>query len=253
MILQNSVKPSWWPLIVRVSLFSLPVRILRALTLKEVWSFFLSIIIVIIVILFWFRDIMRERRFLGNFSLLTQLGFKVGILFFICREIIFFFRIFWTYFHYIFIFSGELGFTWPISFDKVNIFSIPLLNTLLLLTRGLTLTLSHNYKLLNNCFIISKFLNLTLILGATFILIQGYEYYCVDFLFRDSSYGSIFFLGTGFHGSHVFIGVLILVYCKYQSTLVTSKRTFFDLARWYWHFVDIIWIFLYCEFYWWNF
>lgn len=201
----------------------------------------------------WFRDIFRERTFIGEFRVFIQMGFKIGIVFFIFRELLFFVRIFWTYFHFLFIFSGELGFNWPLNSQKVNIFRIPLLNTLLLLSSGVTLTIRHINKTINKRLITIKFLKITIILGVVFLFFQLWEYSCLDFLIRDSRYGSIFFIGTGFHGLHVFIGLLILVFYHQQIRKTTWKRSFFDLARWYWHFVDIVWIFLYCEFYWWSF
>lgn len=197
----------------------------------------------------------RESKYVGAYNIFIQITFKLGIVFFILREVIFFFSFFWTYFHFIFLFNGEFGFRWPpVNISSIDYMSIPLLNTLLLLRRGLSLTLAHNYFLLNNKFNILIYLIVTVILGLIFIVFQLIEYHIIEFLWSEASYGSIFFIGTSFHGFHVILGLSILIYLSLSArfNLINSKRTNFDLIAWYWHFVDIVWIILFTEFYWWE-
>lgn len=207
----------------------------------------------LLVTFIWQRDLCRESNFKGSQNIFIIITLKLGIRLFIFSEIIFFIRFFWTYFHFIFIFSGELGFTWPpVSLGYIDYTSLPLLNTLILLIRGVTLTLSHMY-IQASIKSFNKFLSFTIILGGIFSWLQIWEYKSLDFLMSDSSYGRIFFIGTGFHGLHVLLGSILLrtVLIRRKLSQINKNRIIFEVGAWYWHFVDVVWLFLFTEFYWW--
>lgn len=185
-----------------------------------------------------------------------MINIKLGIILFIVSEILFFFSFFWSFFHLRLTQLIELGINWPPSgILTFNPFIIPLLNTIILLTSGISITWAH-HRLLNNYFkqfIIS--LIITIILGVYFSILQIYEYYEAPFNISDSSYGSIFFIATGFHGLHVIIGTTFLIICYLRNKFIhfSSNHHFgFEAAAWYWHFVDIVWLFLFIVVYWWN-
>lgn len=202
----------------------------------------------------WFRDLYRESNYIGIFNYFIQITLKVGIIFFILSELMFFFTFFWTYFHFIFIYAGEFSFQWPpICFNKLDFIRVPLLNTIILLTRGISLTISHNYLLLCNKINSKYYLIVTVILGIIFTVYQIWEFYYLDFLFSDSAYGSIFYLGTGFHGTHVLLGTVAILtsFNLISNNYIKLNSSLFELSAWYWHFVDVIWLILFTEFYWW--
>lgn len=185
-----------------------------------------------------------------------QTSFKIGIILFIFSELLFFISFFWTYLHYILIFSCEIGLNWPgLNLSLTNPLRIPLFNTLILLFRGCILSVSHLAKIKDSKSMSVKFLIVTICLGLIFTSFQLYEYKALPLLWRDGSYGSIFYIGTGFHGSHVILGSIILV-CRLLKLLAKPcyrNSVLFDNSAWYWHFVDMIWIILFCEFYWWPY
>ena len=212
-------------------------------------SFFLSF-----SMFFWWKDICIE-RIRGEFRILTIDNLKLGILFFILREVCFFFGFFWRFFHYSISPSIELGSFWPpISLLAVNPFRVPLLNTVVLLSRGVTVTWAH-IQIINN---LNRELSLffTLVLGVYFSLLQGFEYYLCGFSIRDRAFGSIFFIATGFHGAHVLIGSLFLLICLLRALAFHFSSVNLlgvELGIWYWHFVDVVWLFLFRFIYWWGF
>lgn len=139
--------------------------------------------------------------------------------------------------------------------ESFNPFQVPLLNTVILLSSGVSVTWAHQRLLRRDfygCFIS---LIVTLVLGVYFVSLQGLEYYLRSFRISDSVFGSIFFLGTGFHGFHVIVGTLflIVVFFRVKSFHLSDKHHFgFEAAAWYWHFVDVVWLFLFRVVYWWG-
>lgn len=200
---------------------------------------------------FWFRDLFRESKFKGSQNLLIQTSLKLGIIFFILREVFFFISFFWTYYHFVSVQSPDLGLVWPPFYQSsIDSNRVPLVNRLILLSRGVTLTLSHHLLLLSHTKY-KFYLILTVFLGALFSICQYWEYIVLDFLWSDSSYGRIFFIGTGFHGIHVLIGsIILLTIYLLNNSLINS--ILFELGAWYWHFVDVVWIILFSEFYYWG-
>lgn len=216
----------------------------------------LGLIITLIVILQWWRDVIRERTYQGFHTSSVTKGLRVGIILFISSEVLFFFAFFWAFFHRRLAPTPELGCTWPpTGIYPINPFSIPLLNTAVLLASGVTVTWAHHRLIEGNRTGAIQGLALTVFLGAYFTILQVGEYFEAPFTIADRVYGTTFFVATGFHGLHVLIGTTFLFVCLLRTTLhhFSSGHHFgFEAAAWYWHFVDVVWIFLYLCIYWWG-
>lgn len=162
----------------------------------------------------WFISIITESA-AGYHTKKVQHGLRMGMLLFIVSEVMFFFAFFWGFFHYSLTPSAAVGAIWPpYGTQPLSIWGLPLTNTLLLLASGVTITIAHAYILQGNKEAFGWYLLLTILLGITFLICQGFEYkYGVKFSWRENIYGSIFFITTGFHGLHVTIGTLFLLFC----------------------------------------
>nr|YP_009971830.1 cytochrome c oxidase subunit III [Epipedocera atra]QNH68717.1 cytochrome c oxidase subunit 3 [Epipedocera atra] len=204
----------------------------------------------------WWRDVTREATFQGIHTFKVTIGLRWGMILFITSEVFFFISFFWGFFHNSLSPSIELGLIWPPKGIQVfNPIEIPLLNTLILLTSGLTVTWAHHSLMENNYSQATQGLALTVILGIYFTVLQAYEYIEAPFTIADAVYGSSFFLATGFHGIHVIIGTTFLLTCLMRHIMnhFSSIHHFgFEAAAWYWHFVDVVWLFLYVSIYWWG-
>nr|QJW33594.1 cytochrome c oxidase subunit III [Arge aurora] len=216
----------------------------------------LGIINILLIMIQWWRDIIRESTFQGHHTKMVINGLRWGMILFIISEIFFFLSFFWTFFHSSLSPNIDIGGMWPpkgiITF---NPFDIPLLNTIILLTSGMTITWSHHSLLNNNKNQSYLSMKITIFLGLLFTLLQMYEYYESKFNLSDSIYGSTFFITTGFHGLHVIIGTtfLLINLMRMSSYQYSMKHHFgFEAASWYWHFVDVIWLFLFISIYWWG-
>nr|YP_010735838.1 cytochrome c oxidase subunit III [Phytomastax pentaspinula]WEL32810.1 cytochrome c oxidase subunit III [Phytomastax pentaspinula] len=204
----------------------------------------------------WWRDVTREGTLQGLHTLLVSKGLRLGMILFISSEVLFFMAFFWAYFHSSLAPTIELGMMWPPEGIKpFNPMQVPLLNTVILLSSGITVTWAHHSLMESNYSMGSQGLMLTVILGLYFTLLQGYEYWESPFTISDSIYGSTFFLATGFHGIHVIIGTTFLLIClirHYYNHFSNNHHFGFEAAAWYWHFVDVVWLFLYISIYWWS-
>ena len=252
------VDPSPWPLIISISLFFLTFgNIMVFHNIKNGLFLVLIGFILILTIMFtWWRDIIREATFEGQHTIQVQKGLKIGMLLFILSEVMFFISFFWAFFHSSLSPTVELGGIWPPK--ELHLFSaweIPLLNTLILLTSGATLTWSHHSIISGNIKKSWISLSLTLALAIIFTVLQIFEYNTALFSISDSVYGSLFFLLTGFHGLHVVVGTIFLSICYIRliNSHFTKQHHFgFEAAAWYWHFVDVVWLFLFILVYWWG-
>nr|QNG56319.1 cytochrome c oxidase subunit III [Palaestes scutellaris] len=217
---------------------------------------YIGFLITLLIMYQWWRDIIRESTFQGLHTFNVTMGLRWGMILFITSEIFFFISFFWGFFHSSLSPSIELGMMWPPkSIYPFNPMEIPLLNTLLLLTSGLTVTWAHHSLMENNFNQSTQSLILTVLLGLYFTLLQGYEYIEAPFTIADSVYGSSFFMATGFHGLHVIIGTSFLLVCliRHLFNHFSPIHHFgFEAAAWYWHFVDVVWLFLYISIYWWG-
>jgi cytochrome c oxidase subunit 3 len=270
---------------------------------------FFGFFLILCVMALWWRDVIRESTFAGYHTEQVQRGIRLGVVLFIISELMLFFSFFWAFFHSSLSPSVVLGSVWPpIGINTLNPIKIPLLNTLILLLSGLTLTCSHHiiripiwhdliygYKdkdwpsnrdfwwkskqlwkayrtgrsneLLEFKRLIDEVtlyigdeiccftLYLTIFLGLEFTAWQAYEYYQATFYIYDGVYGSTFYMTTGLHGLHVIVGTLFLIVCyiRLRGHHFTSKHHLgYEAAIWYWHFVDVVWIFLFLAIYCWG-
>nr|YP_010146919.1 cytochrome c oxidase subunit III [Amorphoscelis hainana]QQP01148.1 cytochrome c oxidase subunit III [Amorphoscelis hainana] len=213
-------------------------------------------IILILITIQWWRDVIRESTYQGCHTKEVTTGLRWGMILFIISEVFFFISFFWTFYHSSLAPAIDLGSTWPpLGIVPFNALQVPLLNTTVLLASGITITWSHHGLLENNYNQAVQGLLLTIFLGLYFTLLQLYEYYEAPFTIADSVFGSSFFVATGFHGLHVIIGTSFLTICAYRLIMMhfTSNHHFgFEAAAWYWHFVDVVWLFLYVSIYWWG-
>jgi cytochrome c oxidase subunit 3 len=204
----------------------------------------------------WWRDIIREGTFQGHHTSYVCTGLRWGIIIFILSEVLFFVAFFWAFFHRRLAPTPELGCRWPpTGISPVNPFAIPLLNTAVLLASGVTVTWAHHGLIEGNRRSRLQGLLLTVTLGIYFTYLQAFEYLETPFRIADRIYGTTFFVATGFHGLHVIIGTTFLLVCLIRTWLhhFSSGHHFgFEAAAWYWHFVDVVWIFLYLCIYWWG-
>lgn len=245
-----------WPLTGAIGTITLVTGIVKWFHNFNINLLILGYIIIILTIYQWWRDISREGTFQGKHTTFVTIGLRWGIILFIISEIFFFISFFWAFFHRSLSPNIEIGAQWPPSnIITFNPFQIPLLNTIILITSGLTVTWAHHALIENNFTQTKHSLLLTIILGIYFTILQAYEYYEAPFSIADSIYGSTFFIATGFHGLHVIIGTIFLFTCFIRHLLnhFSNKHHFgFEAAAWYWHFVDVVWLFLYISIYWWG-
>lgn len=250
------VDESPWPLIASISAFGLTSGLLKWFHFNNSNLFILRLILLILICRQWWRDVYREGALIGQHTFIVELGLRWGIVLFIISEVFFFIRFFWAFFHRRLAANIEIGAIWPPKgLLPFNPFEIPLLNTVILLSSGIRVTWAHHALISRNHSQTLTGLGITIILGGYFTIIQLKEYLDARFSFADSIYGSTFFLATGFHGIHVIIGSLFLLIClirTYKFRFRNSHHFGFEAAAWYWHFVDIVWLFLFIVIYWWG-
>nr|YP_009567876.1 cytochrome c oxidase subunit III [Sitona obsoletus]QBF03825.1 cytochrome c oxidase subunit III [Sitona obsoletus] len=250
------VDPSPWPLLGSLSLFTTMMGLIKWFHLNSPNLLYLGMLTNLLIMYQWWRDVVRESTFQGLHTYKVTMGLRWGMILFIVSEVFFFLAFFWAFLHSSLSPSIELGMNWPpkgiITFNPLE---IPLLNTLILLTSGLTITWAH-HSIMENNYKQSLFgLTITVMLGFYFTLLQAYEYVEAPFTIADSVYGSTFFMTTGLHGLHVIIGSTFLFVCLirlYLNHFSCIHHFGLEAAAWYWHFVDVVWLFLYILIYWWG-
>lgn len=250
------VDESPWPLLASLGGLGITTGLLRWFHLRFVNLFIQSLTFLILVRIQWWRDVGREGSYAGQHSILVETGLRWGMVLFIISEVFFFIRFFWAFFHRRLAVNIELGGVWPpAGLIVFSAFGVPLLNTVILLSSGVRITWRHHRAIGGNHTQIIKGLGVTVALGAYFTLLQGIEYIEARFSFSDCAYGSTFFLATGFHGLHVMVGTRFLLVCLFRGlkgVLRHRHHLGFEAAAWYWHFVDVVWLFLYLIVYWWG-
>lgn len=245
-----------WPILGSVSTLILVSGLVKWFNKFSHDLLLVGIILTLIIIFQWWRDVVREGTFQGFHTLKVVRGLKIGMILFIVSEIFFFLSFFWGFFHRRLAPNIELGINWPpVGISPFNPFQVPLLNTLILLSSGISITWAHHGILISSQIECKIGLIITVLLGAYFSLLQLYEYINSPFSISDSIYGSTFFIATGFHGLHVLIGSVFLIVCliRHINNHFSINHHFgFEAAAWYWHFVDLVWLFLYISIYWWG-
>jgi cytochrome c oxidase subunit 3 len=252
------VQPSPWPVLISIAALNtmfgaaLYMHFYKGGLLALCWGLFN----VILVMSLWWRDVIREATFEGRHTLRVQRGLRIGFILFIVSEVMFFFGFFWAFFYSSLAPAIQIGAVWPpfliVPFNPLN---IPLVNTVLLLQSGLTVTYTHHALVKGQYFRVIQGFTETIIWGLLFTQLQFHEYRYAPFAISDGIYGSVFYMITGLHGCHVIIGTLFLMVCFARTMRGHFTRTHhlgFEFSVWYWHFVDVVWLFVYIFVYWWG-
>jgi len=252
------VDPSPWPAVASFGALATTIgAVLYMHKFEGGWNLFCTGLAIIIYVMYtWWRDVIREATFEDQHTIVVQRGLRLGMILFIISEVMFFFAFFWAFFHSSISPTFNIGGVWPPkAIVPLNTFTIPLTNTLLLLTSGASVTWSHHAIIVKAKKHTIVGLLFTLFFALTFTSFQVLEYYTAPFNISDSVYGSCFYLTTGFHGFHVFVGTIALTVAFVRTCLnhFTNTHHFgFEAAIWYWHFVDVVWLFLFVNVYWWS-
>ncbi len=257
------VNPSPWPAIASLSAFIMAVGGILWMRHVTPWVFFIGLVGVLYVMFVWWADVIKEANS-GDHTPVVQMHHRYGMILFIASEVMFFVAWFWAYFDGFFRIDDAEQFArvafsggqWPpVGVEVFNPWHLPLFNTLLLLTSGTTVTWAHHALLNNDREGLKWGLVLTILLGATFTFVQILEYSSAGFSFSGNIYGSTFFMATGFHGFHVIVGTIFLIVClirAQQGQFTPKQHLGFEFAAWYWHFVDVVWLFLFASIYVWG-
>ncbi|MGE0006147.1 MAG: cytochrome c oxidase subunit 3 [Parvibaculaceae bacterium] len=261
------VDPSPWPAVGAAGAFILAVGAILWMHGSAPWGALVGLAVVLYTMFMWWRDVVKESH-KGDHTDVVSLHLRYGMLLFIASEVMFFVAWFWAFFDAS-LFAGDAmqpsrfdvtaGVWPPKGVDVFDPWHLPLVNTLILLTSGTTVTWAHHALLNNDRKGLKWGLALTIGLGLLFTCVQAYEYAHAAFAFnRDNGgniYGSTFFMATGFHGFHVIVGTLFLIVCLFRALkghFRPEKHFGFEAAAWYWHFVDVVWLFLFACIYVWG-
>ena len=254
------VDPSPWPIVGAAGGGLLLAGIVLAAHFGNYIMLVAGLALVVLTMVMWWRNVLKESNTPGMHSAVVRLGLRYGMTLFIASEVMFFVGFFWGFFHFALYPEHVLGIanpTWPPpGIHTFDAFSTPLLNTMILLLSGCTVTWAHHALIENDRRGLILGLGITVLLGMTFTCLQAMEYSEAPFhLVGGGIYPGIFFLATGFHGFHVIVGTTFLAVCWFRAKggAFTPERHFgFEAAAWYWHFVDVVWLFLFVFVYVWG-
>ena len=257
------VDPSPWPAIGSVGAFIAAIGFIYAMHGGSWWAIAPGIAVILYVMLMWWTDVRNEAN-TGHHTRVVQLHLRYGMMLFIASEVMFFVAWFWAYFDAA-LFAGEVdqysrlaltGGHWPpTGIHTFDPWHLPLLNTLILLTSGTTVTWAHHALIHGDRKGAKQALWLTIGLGLLFTCCQVIEYTHAAFDYSGNIYGATFFMATGFHGFHVIVGTIFLAVCLlrlYKGDFTPQQHFGFEAAAWYWHFVDVVWLFLFASIYVWG-
>ena len=266
------VKPSIWPFLGAMSggLLAMGALLYMHDVRIEGFSFglkgvVLGLLAVAITMFVWWKDVLHEAIVEKAHTPIVQIGLRYGMALFIASEVMFFVAFFWAFFDAS-LYADEAkqylrleytGGMWPPARieEVIHAFDLPFLMTMVLLLSGCTVTWAHHAILHNKTAEAAQALGITVLLGVFFLGLQVFEYHHAAFGFKDGVYPSTFFMATGFHGFHVFVGTVFLFVCWLRTRRghFSAERHFgFEAAAWYWHFVDVVWLFLFVAIYFWG-
>ncbi|MTI11339.1 cytochrome c oxidase subunit 3 [Curvivirga aplysinae] len=264
------VDPSPWPFVGSWSAFVLafgavwyfhPDIMLPGMESLGVWKIVPGLLLVLYTMYGWWRDVIREGGE-GHHKPVVQLAMRYGTALFIASEVMFFVAFFWAYFDIAFYYDEiaqvlrveATGGEWPpVGVETFNAWDLPFMNTLILLLSGCTVTWAHHALREGHREQVINALTITVLLGLCFTALQAYEYGHATFGFEDGIYSSVFYMATGFHGFHVIVGTIFLAVCLIRAkrgAFTPTSHFGFEAAAWYWHFVDVVWLFLFVAVYW---
>lgn len=259
----HMVRPSIWPLAGALAggLFAVGMLLFMHNVSFDGFHFglkgvVLGVLAILGVMFFWWKDVIYEAVVEKAHSPIAEIGLRYGMVLFICSEVMFFVAFFWAFFDSSLYPQDAIGHVWPPEGMHVaEPFGLPLLMTMILLLSGTTVTWADHAIREGNQKEAIKALAITVVLGFSFLAFEIYEYSEAHFGFKDNIYSSVFFMATGFHGFHVFIGSVFLTVCLIRAIKghFNKDRHFgFEAAAWYWQFVDVVWLFLFAAIYVWG-
>jgi cytochrome c oxidase subunit III len=248
--------PSPWPFIAAIGVFVMLVGAVYFFHGSPPWILLIGFAIVLYTMYGWWRDVVHE-SLAGDHTPVVVLGLRYGMIMFIISEVMFFAAWFWSFFKHAMYPMPAVGGVWPPEgIETFDPWHLPLINTLILLCSGCAVTWAHHALVHeNNRDHLKWGLVLGVALGVLFTIFQIYEYTHAAFGFAGNIYGANFFMATGFHGVHVVIGTIFLTVClvrAYMGHFTPEKHVGFEAAAWYWHFVDVVWLFLFASIYIWG-
>ena len=264
------VNPSPWPFVGSIS--GLVMLVGLVLWMRDITPIFalLGLVGVVVVMYCWWADVVKESRNGADHTPVVRIGLRYGFILFIISEVMFFVAWFWSFFRYALFVQPETaqfaegGMFPPEGVHAFNPWGLPFINTLILLLSGCTLTAAHHYliEMRENDGEVGETrkkifwtLAATCLLGAIFLMCQAVEYmeaYHHGLTLQSTYYGASFFMATGFHGFHVLVGTIFLIVCLVRvgrGHFTAEKHIGFEAAAWYWHFVDVVWLFLFASIY----
>jgi cytochrome c oxidase subunit 3 len=253
------IDPSPWPFFGALSAFVMLIGLVIIFHGGTPFPALIGLVGVLYVMYAWWSDVIREAQS-GDHTPVVVIGLRMGVIMFIVSEVMFFSAWFWTFFkHALYPMGEELGTqgVWPpVGIETFDPWHLPLINTLILLASGCAATWAHHAIVHDNDRkTMAKALLIAVILGVLFTVTQAYEYAHAAFGFSGNIYGATFFMATGFHGFHVIIGTIFLTVCMiraYRGQFTSDHHVGYEAAAWYWHFVDVVWLFLFAGIYIWG-
>ncbi len=250
------VGPSPWPALGMLTAGALTGGFILGAHTGQWWLLIIGGALAFTTMFFWWRDVVREGTFEGHHTPVVRRGLRFGMALFIASEVMFFAAFFWAFFNASIMPAEVIGGVWPPEgMTTFEPWDIPLVNTIILLSSGATVTWAHHEVRHGRNLRAGWALVLTVALGITFTLLQIYEYNHAPFGFREGILPTTFFLATGFHGFHVMVGTCFLIVCTFRAFRNHFKpdhHVGLEAAAWYWHFVDVVWLFLFSFVYVWG-
>jgi cytochrome c oxidase subunit 3 len=250
------LRPSPLPIMGAASAGTMMVGAILALHTTFPWLFFIGLALVLATMFAWWRDVIHESVVEKAHGPVVKIGLRYGMSLFIASEVMFFLAFFWAFFSQSLFPNAGINGVWPpAGITPVDPFHFPIMMTMILLLSGTTATWAHHEILDGRNDGAKQALWCTVGLGLFFTLCQAYEYTHAEFGFHAGIFGSTFYMATGFHGFHVIVGTIFLSVCLwrvYQHQFTPTSHFGFEAAAWYWHFVDVVWLFLFVAIYFWG-